>query len=106
MNVNTAGPAMGAIQSEMSASGDRPEHVVEGNKDNGQSLSVRTSGANATPREAKVDPKIPIDERGGLKLDKGPNVDPKTNAYRKSVYEQTVRHNSEGGATTLIREDR
>lgn len=111
MNVNTAGAAMGAIQSEMSASGDRPEHVVEGNKDNGQSLSVRTSGANATPTEAKAapNPHIQKSEDGVTRprpMDKGPNVDGKTNAYHKAVYEQTVRHNSTGGATTLIREDR
>ncbi len=101
MNVNTAGQAMGDLQAQMGASGARPEHVMEGNKENGQSLAVRTSGANATPPEAKAAPKVDVKA-----LDNGPKVDPKTNSYRKAVYAQTVRHNSTGGGTTLIREDR
>jgi hypothetical protein len=98
VSVNTAGEGAGARISDMGT--DRPAMVVDKGVQ-GEQVTLQTSGANVTPPEAKAAPTAQ-----NRTLDQGPKVDGKTNSYGKAVYRMTVTHNSNGGKTDLVREDR
>lgn len=82
--------------SDLNAGPGRDAH--EHRDESGATVRTVSSGVNVVPEESRAAPK-------SKELAPGPVVD-KLGSYKPATYAITVAHNSEGGATRMVREDR